>query len=84
MKIPESFLYIEKIEIEIDESDNTNGNIDSPKIEQLMRLRPIDINNIGHNIIDMKVKSDIHLSHMIIIISYNMIIPLIQPLILYQ
>jgi hypothetical protein len=48
-----------------------------------MRLRPINIDNIGDNIIDMKVKGNIHLSHMIIIIPNNMIIPLIQSLILY-
>jgi len=83
MKIPKCFLNIENIEIKIDESHYANGEINSPKIEKLMRLRSINIDNIGDNIIDMKVKGNIHLSHMIIIIPNNMIIPLIQSLILY-
>lgn len=77
MKISKGFLYIQKIEIEIDNSHDSNSNINSPKIKELMRLRTININYVGYYIINMKVKCYVYLRHMIIVIANNMIVSLI-------
>lgn len=77
MKISKSLLNIEKIEIEVDKGNHPDSYINSPQIEEFMRLRTININNVRNHIINMKVIRDVYLCHMIVIVTNNMIVSLV-------